>query len=484
MDNATKKLTKNAAVYGVFSLLQKGFGFFLLPLYTTVLTANELGIISTSSAVISFLAIVFGLSLRGSTAYYYYKFKDSNPELLKRLYGTSFITILSFSLLMLSLLLVFKTWTLDNLFYNIPFYPYVLLSLFSICLQPIYLFYQSLLKAKQEAKKSATLDFLYFGFMIGLTIVFILFLDFKAEGALLAGAIANFIVVIVSVNSMTKDISFHFDLSLFKMSMKYSLPILPHNISGWAMNMIDKLMLNSMNSLSVVALFDVGSQLGKIVNIISLGVNSAYSPWFFNQVNSNKNNKRNIAKITYKIIVFYCFIAVVVSWLSPEIFKLISRTEYHDSWRVVPFISIAFVINGFYFSYSNVFFLDNTKYLPLITIFGAICNIVLNYFMIRSYGIMGAALSSLFTKIIFATITYIISQKLYYIPYNIKLITLTILFSFLITLTLFYVQPKFSLYNVLYSLLIKSAVILLIMISLILFNLDLLKDLLRKRNEK
>lgn len=484
MDNETKKLTKNAAVYGVFSLLQKGFGFFLLPLYTTVLTATELGIISTTSAVISFLAIVFGLSLRGSTAYYYYKFKDSSPEILKRLYGTNFITIIVFSALMLTFLLLFHSWTLDNLFYNIPFYPYVLLSLFSISLQPIYLFYQSILKAKQQANKSALLDFIYFGLMIGLTIVFILFMDFKAEGALLAGAIANFVVVLVSIIYMTKEISFHFDIKLFKMSLKYSLPILPHNISGWAMNMIDKLMLNNMNSLSVVALFDVGSQLGKIVNIISLGVNSAYSPWFFNQVNFNKNSKRNIAKITYKIIVLYCFIAVVVSWLSPEILRLISRAEYHDSWKVVPFISMAFVINGFYFSYSNVFFLNNTKYLPFLTIFGAICNIVLNYFMIQSYGILGAALSSLITKVIFSIITYLISQKLYYIPYNIKVIILTILFSFLLTITLFYVQPIFSSYSIYYSLIIKSAVILLIMITLILINLEFFKGILRRKNEK
>ena len=238
MESNTKKLASNALVYGLFGLLQKGLGFFLLPVYASLLDTDELGIISTSTAVISFLVILFGLSLRGSTAYYYYKFKDQDIDYVKKFFGTNFSFILLFTVFGILLLFLGKEWVLEVLFKNIPFKPYVLLSLASVLLQPTYLFYQSILKAKHQAKKASLLDFLFFGTMASITITLIVVFNFKAEGALLANSIASFLVFIVSLIGIRKEITLCLDFAILKTSLKYSLPILPHNLSGWAMNMV------------------------------------------------------------------------------------------------------------------------------------------------------------------------------------------------------------------------------------------------------
>jgi len=246
-----------------------------------------------------------------------------------------------------------------------------------------------------------------------------LVLGFKAEGALLANAVASFCAFVWSVIGLRKQITFGINLVVLKKLLKYSMPLLPHNLSGWAMNMVDRVMLNLMESLSFVALFDVGSQLGKLVNIISLGVNSAFAPWFFEQVKNDENSKTNIARVSERIVILYVAIAICISWLAPELLTLISAPTYYESWKVVPIIAMAFVANGFYFSFSSVFFLEKTKYLPILTLFGAFVNIVLNFFLIKSYGFMGAAYASIITKIFFTSITYFVSQRLFYIPYRI-----------------------------------------------------------------
>ena len=443
MENKQRKLAKNALVYSFFTLLQRGLGFFLLPVYTTVLATEELGIISTSSAIIAFFVILFGVALRGSTAFYYYEFKDSNLPYLKKLYGTNVIFILFISTACIGLLLLTKEWLLASLFENIAFSPYIQLSLASMFLQPLYFFYQSLLKAKQQARKAASLDFVYFGVMVGVTLLLILGFGFKAEGALLANAVASFLVFCLSLIGLYKEVNWSFSRTILKKTLAYSLPLLPHNISGWAMNMIDKVMLNAINSLSVVALFDVGSQIGKVVNMISLGVNSAYAPWFFEQVKNDANSKENIVNVTQKIIGIYVIIAVTVSWLAPELLQLISKPEYLESWVVVPIIATAFVINGFYFSFSSVFFLEKTKYLPLLTISGALVNVALNYFLIQEYGFLGAAYASIITKVFFTALTYYFSQRIYYIPYNLKSLITLILLGFLLSIIPYGIQDYF-----------------------------------------
>ena len=447
MENKQKKLAKNAVIYSFFSLLQRGLGFFLLPVYTTVLAKDELGTISTATAIVAFFVILFGLSLRGAVPYYYYEYKDKKPHYLKKLYGTSTLFILCFTSLGIISLLATREWFLDYLFENIAFMPYILLSLISIFLQPLYFFYQSILKAKQEAKKASALDFAYFGIMVGLTLVLILGFNLKAEGALIANAVASFFVFIISIIGLNKEISWHFSTKILKKVLKYSLPLVPHNISGWAMNMMDKVLLNSMTSLTLVGLFDVGSQIGKVVNMISLGVNSAYAPWFFDQVKNDPNSKTNIVTVTHKIVLFYVFIGVAISWIAPELLHIISKPEYYEAWTIVPLIATAFVINGFYFTFSSVFFLEKTKHLFILTMIGAVANLILNLIMIPSYGILGAAIASILTKVFFTCLTYWFSQRIYHLPYNTIYIISIITVGFVLSMLPYIIQERLDQYN-------------------------------------
>jgi len=482
MEQKQQKLARNAAIYSFFSLLQRGLGFFLLPVYTTVLATEQLGIISTATAVISFLVLFFGLSFRGSVAFYYYEYKDKNLPYLKKIYGTSVVFILLFSTVGILLLLATEQWALSVLFENIAFTPYVLLSLISIFLQPIYFFYQSVLRAKQQAKRASILDFVYFSVMIGLTLILILGFNFEAEGALLANAVASFLVFFISLVGLRKEITLCFVSPILKKVLKYSLPLLPHNISGWAMNMVDRIMLNAINSLSVVALFDVGSQIGKVVNMISLGVNSAYAPWFFDQVKNNTNSKKHIVTVTQKIVVLYAVIAVCVSWLAPELLKIISKPAYHQSWTVTPLIATAFVINGFYFTFSSVFFLEKTKYLPFLTISGAIVNIVLNYFLIHEYGFLGAAIASLLTKIFFTGLTYYFSQRIYHIPYNLKAILFIIILCGILSSAPYVFQPYLESYNLWLVICVKLLILATFGGYLVFKNLSEFKKIIQRRN--
>jgi O-antigen/teichoic acid export membrane protein len=480
MEGKTKRLAGNAVIYGFFGLLQKGLGFFLLPVYASFLATEELGIISNSTAVIAFLVIFFGLSLRGSSAYFYYKYKDENPAYLRRFFGTNLSFIVLVTLLGIVLVLSSRNWILAVLFKNIPFEPYVILALISVLLQPVYLFYQSILKAKHKAKKASLLDFMFFGVMATMTTILIIFFDFGAEGALASNAIASLLVFSVSLFGLRKEVDFCLDWSILRVSLKYSLPILPHNLSGWAMNMVDKLMLNNINSLTAVALFDVGAQLGKVVNLISLGVNSAYSPWFFEQVRNNPDSGKLIARVTNKIILIYALVAIAVSWLSPEILQIMSKPAYHESWQVVPFISTAFVINGFYFTYSNVFFLEKTKYLPFLTMTGASINLTLNFIMIPNYGIYGAAVASLVTKVVFTLLTYIICQRLHPIDYKIGHLFLLFVLTFSLSSLPFFAQNQIDELSLITRITMKVGVMLLFITPIAYHNRSNLKELIRK----
>lgn len=484
MSENKRKLARNSLVYATFTLLQRGFAFFLIPLYTTQLSTEEYGILGIVMAAIPFFVLIAGLSLRGSTAYFYYEYKDKDKDYIKDLWGTSFTFVLLISLLFAVVLFIGKELLVQYIFIDIAFFPYVFLALISICTQPVYFYYQSMLKAKQEAKKAAFLDFVYFFIIIGLTIVLILFYDFKAEGALLALAVSNILFFVFSIYSGFKEIRFGIKKVLLKRVLKYSLPIVPHNLSSWAMNMSDRLILNSLTTLSLVGLFDIGAQLGKLINIVTLGVNSAYSPWFFEQIKTNKEHKKTIAAITEKIVLLYILLGVAISWFSPEFLVLISKPAYHGAWIVVPFIAFAFVLNGFYYSFSNVFFLEKTKYLPIITLAGAAVNIGFNFFLIPIYGIMGAAISSLVSKMLFVVIAYVISQRLFYIPYQLARIIVWYLLGLVMAGFPYVVQSELEKFSIFIVILIKMACLIVFVFPLFWINRKMIFEYLGKRTSK
>ncbi|SDM10474.1 lipopolysaccharide biosynthesis protein [Kriegella aquimaris] len=484
MPENKKKLAKNSLIYASFTLLQKGFAFFLIPLYTIKLSPDEYGVLGIVMAAIPFFVLIAGLSLRGSTAYFYYEYKDSDKDYLASLWGSSFTLVLIVSFLFTGTLWLAKALLLEYVFKGIPFDPYIFLALISVCTQPIYYYYQSMLKAKQEAKKAALLDFIYFVIIVGLTIVLILYFDYKAEGALLALAVSNIIFFIYSIYGASKEIRFGINVNAIKKTLNYSLPILPHNLSAWAMNLADRLIINNLSTLSLVGLFDIGAQLGKLINIVTLGVNSAYSPWFFEQIKTNKEHKITIALITEKILLFYILIGIAISWFSPEFLMIISKPAYHGAWVVVPLIAFAFVLNGFYYSFSNVYFLEKTKYLPIITLVGAVLNIAFNFALIPVYGIMGAAIASLSSKMIFVIIAYFVSQKLFFIPYRLKKMTLWFLCGLVISWLPYIMQSRVESYSIFSVIFVKALFLIAMIFPIFWINRKLVYEFVVKRMPK
>jgi O-antigen/teichoic acid export membrane protein len=109
-----------------------------------------------------------------------------------------------------------------------------------------------------------------------------------------------------------------------------------------------------------------------------------------------------------------------VSVLSPEIVRLLSRREaYWDAWQVVPFIALSYVLYGLYFQGAVGINLEKkTKVLPFVVGTAAVVNLALNYLLIRPWGMMGAATSTLLSYLLLVILVFRVSQRYYAISYE------------------------------------------------------------------
>jgi O-antigen/teichoic acid export membrane protein len=128
--------------------------------------------------------------------------------------------------------------------------------------------------------------------------------------------------------------------------------------------------------------------------------------------NLAKNNQ-NIVKKIYLFMGLFTIIGISVWIGSIFIFPYFVDEKFSSAKSVILWISLAFVIRGWYQLFYNIIVHEGkTWILMYITFGGGILNLVLNYFLIKLYGINGAAMATLFAFLFMWIVVFIYSNKI------------------------------------------------------------------------
>ncbi|MDO7137097.1 lipopolysaccharide biosynthesis protein [Algibacter lectus] len=406
-------LLKNSGIYSVLMLLQKGINFLLIPILTVYLSTYDYGVVAVVLAVNAFLNVFYLLALHGALNRFYYEYKE-DEIMVKKLFGTIITFILVNSFIVTLILFLGKNLLLKPFLGEVAFSPYMLLGLVSVVFNPCYTIYQSSLQARQHGVRFGKNNAAFFIVNISLLLISVLIFKLGAEGVLGSLAITNIFFFIYTLFRFKNDISFGIDKELLKKTLKYAFPLIPHTLSGVATMLIDRILINRMISVSLSGIYSIGSNFGSIVFLVASGINQAFVPWFNQKV--KENNTSDFSNVSKGLIVLYCLIALGLSFFGKEVIMYVTPEDYHQSWQVIPFISFAFVYHGVYYFFAGSLFYDikgrGNRIIPISTISAAILNIVLNITLIPKFGIIGAAVSTLVTKMILS-----LSLKFFYRKY-------------------------------------------------------------------
>jgi O-antigen/teichoic acid export membrane protein len=276
------KLIGNSIIYVAVSILQRALGFFLLPIYTAYLKPEDYGTANVVQAIVNFAVIFCLFSFHGAGTRFEHTYRN-DPESAKEMWGTLFISVLTATGVVAAILFLFRRWLLVPFLGNIPFYPYMAIGIGAMMCSPVYHLFQANLQAKQLGRRFGLNNLCYFFVNMGLTLLFITVFKMQGMGILLALALTNATFFLYTLIDFLPRINLRFNADRFWDAFKYSLPLLPHSLAGWVMNLVDRLFLNHFQTASAVGVYSVGIQFGNLINILTAAVNQAYAPWMFEQ---------------------------------------------------------------------------------------------------------------------------------------------------------------------------------------------------------
>ncbi len=413
--SSDKKVFINSIIYSCSGLLQKCFNFFLLPLYTTYLSTEDYGINSVITSFISTASFIVAFSLFSAVLRFYVDLKDDAKK-LKRFYGTVSLFVFFSGVVFAVLLTVLRGPVSKYLFSGIDYYPLILVALISLIFSCEHTIFDNILRSQQKALKSSICSISYLLITVVFNIVFVVLLKMGALGSLLATLIASILYTTYFMveMSLNRTIEFCIDFKLLKDALKYSIPIMPHNLSTQIAQFVSKLIISDVGSLAGLGVYSVATQFAHIADTIQSYVDSAYGPWLYERLKSRENEYKEKIRENVKLLIAVVGLFFVgISLFAQDYIMLFVEKSYIEAWKYVPLIVSVFAIKTIYYFYVEVLFYykNASRKLFWATLTSSVVNVALSFILIPVLGVNGSILADAVSMIVRVLIIIIISKQ-------------------------------------------------------------------------
>lgn len=423
--NPLKKLLGQTAIYGLSTILGRTLNYLLVPLYTYVFVQpSDYGVISQLYAFVAFLMVVLTFGME--TAYFRF-IQDAEDK--QQVFRNSFLTILSLNAVFFLFVYFFNQSLADALLFS-DHPEYIIMMCAIVVVDAISALPMAQLRAEENAKKFAIIQFASIAVNILLNVILLLgFFDpARPEEGIMFILIANLLSSLVKPAMLYKSfvgIRFQFDISLLLKMLRYAYPIVIAGFAGIVNETIDRIMLKQLLYTEgsdfadeQIGIYSACYKLAMLVTILLQAYRYAAEPFFFNQMRNEDRNKVYIKVMNY-FVATVCFVFLFVS-LNVDIFKyFISREAYWVGLDIVPVLLLGNVFLGIYLNQSIWYKLSNqTKFGAYISLVGAALTILINWLFIPEFGFRASAWATMIVYAVQMVLSYFLGQKYYPIKYN------------------------------------------------------------------
>ena len=380
-----KYLLKNTVIFSIGNFGTKIISFFLVPLYTNILTTREYGTVDLIYTIGMVLVPLLTLNI-GESIMRFALDKDADCD---KIMSTG-IAILIFGAIIGLLIL-----PIANLFESVSNYSiYIYLYTLTLAFSQIFLCY---LRGKEFLLKYSIGNIIQSLTIAIFNIIFLIGMKKGIEGYLMAYILANVCTGLYGfwagkVNLVIKKYSI--DIELSKNMIKYSVVLIPNSFMWWIMNSSDRMMVSAMISVTANGVYAVAYKIPTLLSTITTIFNQAWSYSAIREDESEDkeeyNNRVYDNLVTIVIVVATGLLMIMKPFLSVYVGK-----EYYAAWHYVPYLIVGFVFMtlGSFIATSYTVHKDSMGFLISGTV-GAIINLILNFILIPMMGVSGAAFAT------------------------------------------------------------------------------------------
>lgn len=451
-----KQFAGHTAIYGLSTILSRLLNFILTPIYVRLYSVKVYGVFTFMYSWASMLNALLAFGME--TTFFRYLNKYENKK--NQVYSNAFIIVSTMSLLFLLGVVFFvddiASWMQRSNNYHPDFTRYVKYFIYILVVDALAVIPFAKLRADGRPVKYGIIKFINILTFIGFNFLFIFLIPFLIKSntfyspfliewyrpqwvgyVFISNLIASSVTLLLLIPELLK-LKPTYNGKLVKEMLLYSFPVLVANISFIINENVDKIFLGMLLPKNIsqqqIGTYGACCKLAIFLSIFIQAFRLGAEPFFFSHAKA-ENAKHTYARIMnyFVITVSLIFIALTANI---EILKHFikgsptQQTLYWSGLGIVPILLFGYVCLGIYINLSIWYKLsDQTRFGLYISVIGAILTISLNVMFIPKYGYYASAWISLIVYSTMMILSYIIGNRKYPIPYNLKKNALYLAFS-------------------------------------------------------
>ncbi len=408
---------RHSAIYTLPGIAGQVIGIILVPIYTRIFVPADYGIMAGISLTVPIATWLLMCGIESAVARYYMDSQDEEDKKTTASAGLYFVAILSFSVVGISVLFFSKE--ISQLVLNDRQYStYFVLALAAIPFGLCYKLALDILRFRFKANRRTILSITHMLVNIGLTIYFVVFLRIGIIGVYLATFITQVIFSIAVLFMVWRNYSRTFSLQRLKQLLVYGIPLVPTSMILYIYQYTDRYLLIRLANLEAVGLYSIGMTIASVITLLTAGFRTAWIPIVLSTFRQEES-KNFYAKAFDYFSILVLLGTVGISLFSKEILVVLTPATYLGAYTVIPVLLLSiFFFHAFPAFSFGISIAKKTKYRLLLMAVTAAINIGLNYLLIPNYGIVGAAIATLISSVIYGIASFIVSQRFYHVSYN------------------------------------------------------------------
>lgn len=210
----------------------------------------------------------------------------------------------------------------------------------------------------------------------------------------------------------------HFDGARLKEMLRYAVPLIPAGVAFWVNSMADRYFVQAYAGPTEVGLYQVGFSLAAVVALGTTAFQQAWGP-FALSIHKQDDAPGVYAAALLGYLWIACLGASAVSILAPEALRIFTTEDYYDAWTVVPLLAFSYVMVGLtYIASVGASIAKTTAPVGVAVTVAAVVNLLLNFLLTPHWGREGAALATLVSQALVPLYLFVVTRRLFPIPYR------------------------------------------------------------------
>lgn len=420
--NRKKLFLENFLAYGAINALDKIVPVIMLPIVTRLISNSaDYGKFEMFNTIVSFGSSFAILGVYDAMFREYFERDDVE---YKNIVTSTAARIVFISAIIFSCVLFLGCRVLSDLFLGSPEdWHIVVMAAIGIFLAANRAIISAPTRMKNQ-RKVYVFSGLSYSLLYYLTAIVLIKQGFNYYGLIIGNIAASLYLLLFFYILNRKDFIFSlFNKNVANELLKIGIPLVPCFVIYWAFNSMDRIMIAHMLGLQEVGIYSIGAKVASVSTFIYAAFAGGWQYFAFSTM-KDKDQVAMTSKI-FEYLGVLSFVALSFAMLIvPYVFGFIFSGDYTKGIVVFPYLFLSPLILMLFQTAGNQLLVVKKSYLSTgCLLAGLCCNLGLNYLLIPTYGIKGAAAATLAGFIVSMIIVLAITIKMHMMAISNRLIS-------------------------------------------------------------